>query len=135
MSVTDPYSQYLDNQIKTASPGKLLVMAYDAAIKFGRMAQDKMKQGDLFEQSGNIRKVQNILLELMSSLDPKVDRRLTANLDALYTYMFDKLTHANVHDDVNAIEEVVLIMTELRSAWEEAAMTARAGITEERKAA
>ena len=135
MSVTDPYSQYLDNQIKTASPGKLLVMAYDAAIKFGRMAQEKMKQGDLFEQSSNIRKVQNILLELMSSLDPKVDRRLTANLDALYTYMFDKLTHANVHDDVNAIEEVVQIMTELRSAWEEAAMTARAGITEERKAA
>lgn len=135
MSVTDPYSQYVDNQIKTASPGKLLVMAYDAAIKFGHMAQEKMKQGDLFEQSSNIRKVQNILLELMSSLDPKVDRQLTANLDALYTYMFDRLTHANVHDDVNAIEEVVQIMTELRSAWEEAATTARAGITEERKAA
>jgi len=135
MSVTDPYSQYVDNQIKTASPGKLLVMAYDAAIKFGRMAQEKMKEGDLFEQSTSIRKVQNILLELMASLDPKVDRQLTANLDALYTYMFDKLTHANVHDDVNAIEEVVQIMTELRSAWEEAAMTARAGSTEERKAA
>jgi flagellar protein FliS len=133
MSVTDPYSQYVDNQIKTASPGKLLVMAYDAAIKFGRM--EKMKEGDLFEQSTSIRKVQNILLELMASLDPKVDRQLTANLDALYTYMFDKLTHANVHDDVKAIEEVVQIMTELRSAWEEAAMTARAGTAEERKAA
>jgi len=135
MSVTDPYAQYAENQITTASPGKLLLMAYDAAIRFGRVAQDKMRDGDLYEQSTNIRKVQNILLELMAALDPKADRQLTANLDALYTYMFDRLTHANIHDDVKALEDVIQIMTELRSAWAEADRLVRASSKEERKAA
>jgi flagellar protein FliS len=135
MAVSNPYSQYAENQVTTASPGKLLLMTYDGAIKFGRIALDKMRNGDLYEQSANIRKVQNILLELMASLDPKADRQLTANLDGLYTYMFDRLTHANLHDDARALEEVIRIMTDLRATWEEADKLARANGKEERKAA
>jgi len=139
MSITDPYSQYLENQVKTASPGKLLIMTFDAAIRFGRTAHERMKEGKLDEQSANIGKLQNVLLELMSSLDAKVDRQLAANLDSLYTYMFDRLTQANIRDDVRALEEVVQILTELRSAWAEADLAARSGGqtlgTQERKAA
>ena len=135
MAVSNPYSQYAENQVTTASRGKLLLMTYDGAIKFGRIALDKMRNGDLYEQSANIRKVQNILLELMGSLDPKADRQLAANLDALYTYMFDRLTHANLHDDTRALEEVIRIMTDLRATWEEADKLARTNGKEERKAA
>lgn len=126
MSMNNPYSRYLENQIMTASPGKRLVMTYDGAIRFARTAQECMKKGDLFEQGNNIRKVQNILLELMASLNPKVDEQLAANLDALYTYMFDRLTHANIRDDEKALEEVLGLLTELRAAWAEADNTVRA---------
>ena len=126
MSVSNPYSQYVETQINTASPGKLLLMAYDAAIKFGRIALEKMRDGDLYEQSANIRKMQNIILELTAALDPKADRQLAANLDALYTYMFDRLTHANIHDDSKALGEVIHILTDLRATWEEADRLARA---------
>lgn len=135
MSTNSPFNQYFETQIMTAPPGKLLVMTYDAAIRFARTAQEKMKQGDLFEQGNNIRKVQNILMELMASLDPKVDRQLTANLDALYTYMFDKLTHANLHDDVPVIDEVIQIMTELRATWAEADLLTHSATPVDRKAA
>lgn len=129
MLTTDPYSQYMDVQVKTTSPGKLLVTVHDAAIRFGRVAQEKMKQHKLDEQSENIRKMQNILVELMASLDPKVDRQLAADLDALYTYMFDRLTHANIHDDEAALEEVIGIFSELRATWAEADIAARSGKT------
>lgn len=130
MSTNSPFNQYFETQVLTASPGKLLVMTYDAAIRFARTAQESMKQGNLYEQGANIHKVQNILLELMSSLNPKADEQLAANLDALYTYMFDRLTHANVHDDMPALDEVLNILTELRATWAEAEQLARTSTTQ-----
>jgi flagellar secretion chaperone FliS len=135
MSMNNPYGKYLETQIMTASPGKLLLMTYDGAIRFARAAQESIRQGNLYEQGQNIQKVQNILLELMASLNPKVDRQLTANLDALYTYMFDRLTHANIHDDTQPLEEVAQILTELRAVWAEADLAARAAVSQDRKAA
>jgi flagellar secretion chaperone FliS len=123
----DPYSQYWENQVKTATPGKLLLMTFDAAIRFSRTAQEAMKAQQLDEQSTNIRKIQNILLELMGSLDHKVDSQLADNLDALYTYMFDLLTDANIHDNAPALEEVVRMLTDLRSAWADAELSVRSG--------
>lgn len=137
MATRNPYYQYVENQLNTATPGRLLVMAYDAAIRFARTAAEKMKEGKLDEQSANIVKVQNILLELISSLDTKVDHQLGTNLYSLYDYMFDRLTHANIHDDSQALEETIEILTELRSAWAEAEFLVRSGgnVNQEAKAA
>ncbi len=127
MAVTNPYSQYLENQVMTATPGKLLIMAYDAAIKFCRVAIEKMAEHNLFEQSTNISKTQRILTELIITLNHKADEQLASNLEALYTYMFDRLTHANLHDDPAAVNEVIDRLTELRSAWAEAELAIRSG--------
>lgn len=127
--INNPYSQYLENQVTTATPGKLLVMTYDAAIRFIKLAAEKMTEHKLDEQSANIIKAQNILLELISSLNTKVDPQLAANLHSIYNYMFDRLTEANLHDDQQALAEVLDIMTELRSTWAEAELMIRSGST------
>ncbi len=125
--MNNPYSQYAQNQLTTATPGRLLVMTYDAAIRFATTAAEKMKEHKLDEQSENIRKVQNILLELISSLDSKVDAQLAANLQSVYNYMFDQLTQANIRDDMGAIQEVIRMLSELRSAWADAELLVRSG--------
>jgi len=124
---TNPYFQYQENQLKTATPGKLLIMAYDAAIRFARLAAEKMQQGKLDEQSANIIKVQNIILELISSIDPKFDAQLSANLQSIYSYMFDRLTQANIRDDAAALQEVIQMLIEMRSAWADAERLVRTG--------
>ncbi|MHB0912641.1 MAG: flagellar export chaperone FliS [Armatimonadota bacterium] len=131
----NPYSIYLENQVRTASPGGLLLITYDAAIRFGRLAQQKMGEKKLDEQSANIRKVQEVLLELMNSLNAKANPVLAESLDGLYTYMFDTLTHANINDDAEALEEVIQILIDLRSAWAQAELTSRTGIMQEEQAA
>jgi flagellar protein FliS len=139
MSLSDPYSQYQENQFRTATPGKLLLMTYDAAIRFARLAVDKMREGKLDEQSANIIRVQNILIELICTLDVKADLQLAANLDSLYTYMFDRLTQANIRRDTAALQESIEMLTELRSAWAEAELLVRSGgapmVKEEARAA
>jgi len=129
MSIANPYSQYMENQFKTATPGKLIVMAYDAAIRFARTAAEKMKVGRLDEQSANIIKVQKIILELISSLDSQADPALAANLEGLYMYVFDRLTFANVRDDQAALEEAIRILSDMRSVWAEAEHLVRSGKT------
>jgi flagellar secretion chaperone FliS len=127
MAVNNPYSQYQETQFNTQTPGRLLLMVYDAAIRFAMIAAEKMKEGKLDEQSVNIVRVQNIVIELMSTLDPRRDRQLAANLSSLYSYIFDKLTQANIRDDLAALNEVVSILTEMRATWAQAETLVRTG--------
>ena len=127
MSLNNQLSQYQENQMKTTTPGKLLLMAFDAAIRFINVATEKMKEGKLDEQGANITKAQNIILELMSSLDMDKDRELANALYNLYSYIFDRLTHASIRDDLQAMEEVVGILSEMRATWAEAEHLVRTG--------
>lgn len=129
MAVVNPYSQYMENQFRTATPGKLIVMAYDGAIRFTKVAAEKMQERKLDEQSANIIKAQGIILELISSLDFKADTRLAENLEGLYSYVFDRLTHANLRDDVAALDETISILTDMRSVWANAELMVRSGQT------
>ncbi|MGC8863946.1 MAG: flagellar export chaperone FliS [Armatimonadota bacterium] len=125
MSQATPYERYVETQVNTLTPEGLILMAYDGAIRFARTAREKMQAGKLDEQSRNIVKVQKILLELIASLDPKPNPTLADHLDRLYRYMFDRLTHANIRDDIKALEEVISALAELRSAWAQAAVITR----------
>lgn len=129
MAALNPYSQYQETQFKTATPGKLLLMTFDAAIQFARVAVEKMRQHKYDEQGANITRVQNILLELMASLDMDKDPRLAANLYSLYSYMFDRLTRANVQDDEAPLLETIQILTEMRATWAQAELAIRSGTT------
>ncbi len=128
MITSNPYNQYLENQLKTATPGKLLVMTFDAAIKFAKAATESMQEHNLDEQSRNIRRVQNILVELMSTLNKKADPKLADDLYGLYSFMFDRLTHASITDDQAALAEVIEMLAEMRQTWSEAEMVVRSGI-------
>lgn len=43
---------------------------------------------------------------------------LVTNLASLYDYMTRRLTEANLHNDVEALDEVARLLAELRSAWQ-----------------
>lgn len=123
--MNNPYDKYIETQVMTASPGRLLIMSYDMAIRFARLAEESMKRGDLFQQGENIRKAQDILLELSSALNPEANKKLADDLRAIYSWMFDQMTYANIRDDSAALGNVVNLLTELRTAWVEADRTAR----------
>jgi len=116
----DGYAQYQQNQLLTASPAKLLLAAYDGAIKFCRIGAEKMRDGKLDEQSVNINKALAIVCELLSTLREDVDPLLVARLKMLYTYVIEKLAHANLNQDEEALDEAMAILSQLRETWAEA---------------
>ena len=120
MLTTQPYAQYQQNQALTATPGKLVLMAFDAAIRFAHVAQQKMKASKLDEQSEAIGKAQAIVAELICSLDVRRDAALAERLATIYEYIFHRLSDANVNDDEQAVEESIRLLSELRETWGQA---------------
>ncbi|MCC6443739.1 MAG: flagellar export chaperone FliS [Armatimonadetes bacterium] len=120
MAGFNPYQQYQRTQIDTASPGKLILMLYDGAIRFSNAARSAMERGDLYQKSYNLMKAQSILGELMSCLNMKAGGQIAANLFAIYSYLFDRLTEASLNDDIVPLSQAISHLNELREAWAEA---------------
>lgn len=116
----DGYAQYQQNHLLTASPAQLLLAAYDGAIRFCRIGSEKMAEGNLELQSININKAIAIVCELMSTLKEEVSPQLVSRLRSLYTYIIEKLAHANLNQDEEALNEAIKLLTDLRQTWAEA---------------
>lgn len=116
----DAYAQYQQNQLLTASPAKLLLAAYDGAIRFCRIGAEKMKEQKLDEQSTYLNKALAIVFELLSTLKEDVDPVLVTRLKSLYVYVIEKLAHANLNNDQAALSEAMQVLSQLRETWAEA---------------
>ena len=125
MTALDRSTQYLETQVMTASRGQLLLMAYDIALRALRQAGEHMAVGNYEGQQNGIAKAQMILDELLTSLDGQANAQLASQLSRLYTYLYQRLSHANVRDDRQALEEVIGVLSDLRAAWAEADVRAR----------
>ncbi|MFS8652347.1 MAG: flagellar export chaperone FliS, partial [Caldibacillus sp.] len=69
MSMANPYQAYRRNAVNTATPGELTLMLYDGCLKFIRLAKEAINNNDIQAKNTNIQKAQNIITELMVTLD------------------------------------------------------------------
>lgn len=114
-------SAYRKHQVETASPGQLVVMLYDAAIRNCQAAQAAIAQQDRDKAARHLLKAQDIVSELMSSLNVEAGGELAVRLLRLYEYMYRRLVFANVRKDAAAAKEVEGLLASLRDAWAKAA--------------
>ena len=95
-------------------------MAYDGAIRFSKIAGEKMKENNLDEQNTLINKAIAIVFELVSTLNEEVDPLLCARLRSLYAFVIDRLTLANIEQNPNYLAEAINVLGQLRESWAEA---------------
>lgn len=108
-----------DLGVSTASPHGLIVMLFDGAMLCVTAARQHMSGGEIATKGESISKAINIIANgLKASLDMQVGGELAARLAALYDYMCDKLLHANLKNDLAALDEVHTLLSELKDAWE-----------------
>jgi flagellar protein FliS len=108
----------LETGVAAASPHKLIIMLYDGAMVALLGAINNMKSNNVAAKGAAISKAITIIDNgLRASLDKSAGGEIAANLDALYDYMSRRLLHANIKNDLAAIEEVHGLMSDLREAW------------------
>lgn len=120
MGINNPYEQYKNTQIQTATPGQLIMMLYQGAIKFCKISKISIEEKDLIKANKYLIKTQDIVTELMLSLDMKSGGDIAKNLSSLYEYMNRKLLEANMKKEIEPINEVQHLLEELENAWREA---------------
>ena len=117
------YGQYRQVQVSTASPGKLILMLYQGAIKALKKAIEMIDRKEYGEKGDQLIKAQDIIMELNLALDLKTGE-LAESLHQLYMYAYRKLVVANLEVDKDAIQEVVGMLENLYEAWEVAVQEA-----------
>lgn len=119
MSV-NPYQKYKVAQYSTASPEQLLLMLYDGAIKFARQAKKEMEEKNIEGANNKLKRTEDIINELMVSLDMDHGGEIARNLYNLYDYMNRRLIQANIRKDPSLVDEVINLLNSLKKSWEEA---------------
>ena len=113
----NPYAQYKNTQIQTATPGQLILLLYEGGIKFCKLAKVSIEENNIMNANNYIIKAQDIVSELMNSLDMKSGIEIANNLYSLYDYMLTKLIDANLKKNIDDLEEVQKLLEELRDSW------------------
>jgi flagellar protein FliS len=122
-------STYKETKIKTASQGQLIIMLYDEAIKQLNLALEQLElNSTLKKEPGRIEKIgkavmksEEIITELMVSLDFKNGGEISKNLFSLYTWFNRELLEANIAQDTDRVKSVRDMLSTLRNTWSEIA--------------
>lgn len=108
---------YRQSAIGTQSKGRLIVMLYDGAIKFMKLAVVEIEAGNWEAKGQYISRAQDILSELNIVLDMESGGEIAQNLRKLYLFMNRRLNEANTNRDPQMIQEVISLMEELNQSW------------------
>lgn len=108
---------YQNTAVTTQSKGRLIVMLYEGAIKFCKLAIPAMEAKDFETKGKYIAKAQDIIWELNSVLNMEAGGEIATNLRSLYLYMNRRLNEANVKLDVEICQEVISLLEELNRSW------------------
>lgn len=114
---TNPYAQYQNSKILTASPAELTLMLYDGAIKFGNMAIQAMNEKDVQKSHTNIVKVERIIEEFRCTLNR--DYPVSQDFDNVYVYLLQRLLECNISKNPEIMEEIVSHLRSMRETWVE----------------
>lgn len=117
MSIQKQYEAYQNNAVTTASSGQLTLMLYNGCIKFIKQAMIATKEKNYESKNEHIQKAQNIVQELMLTLDQEIE--ISKQIMPLYEYANYQLIQGNIKNDVAALEEALHVMTEFRDTWKE----------------
>lgn len=109
---------YKTNNVIGASQKKLIIMLYEAIIRNLKLAIMDIDAKNIESANNHIGKAQDILVELMTTLDMVNGGDIARGLLSLYQYMYERTIKGNVYRDKDAIIEVISMIHELKETWE-----------------
>jgi len=110
----------VESAVMSATQQQLVGMLFDGALSAIIRARLFMQDGNIAGKGSSISKAINIIeAGLKESLAESRGDELADNLLNLYNYMTRRLLHANLHNDVAAVEEVEGLLRNIADAWKE----------------
>lgn len=120
----NPYASpqaYRSNSVMTASPGQLVVMLYDGAVRFLKQAEIAMGEGAEAHAGDRIAKAEAIVDELLVTLDLERGGEIAERLQGIYVFCKRLMIEARLERDGEKLVRTAGLLGELREAFHEAA--------------
>lgn len=111
--------------VTDADPHRLVLMLLEGAIGKIAMVKGLMIRNDIAKKGVAVGQAIAIIGGLKCSLNKQAGGDIATNLDNLYEYMEGRLLKANLDNDISLLEEVSLLLHEIKLGWESIPMHTR----------
>ncbi|MBR1663748.1 MAG: flagellar export chaperone FliS [Ruminococcus sp.] len=119
----NPYKKYREQSVNTMTQGELLNLLFETCVK--RLTEGVMyiEQKDYSKANESLHKGERIIRYLDSTLDRQYE--IANDYSRLYEYFLWRIMSGNIHKDVEPINEVIPMISDLGKTFKEAERIAR----------
>ncbi len=119
----NPYKKYREQSVNTMTQGELLGLLFETCVK--RLTEGVMyiEQKDYSKANESLHKGERIIRYLDSTLDRQYE--IANDYSRLYEYFLWRIMSGNIHKDVEPINEVIPMISDLGKTFKEAERIAR----------
>nr|WP_267916784.1 flagellar export chaperone FliS [Borreliella afzelii] len=111
---------YKQTQINTSNPLSILIMLYDKAIQDLKVAKELIQDGNWqngIKANEKIFHAQEIITELMSTLNFEQGGNISTNLLSIYSFLNKELENVLLKKEIYKIDNVIKQLQILNLAW------------------
>lgn len=111
---------YKQTQINTSNPLSILIMLYDKAIQDLKIAKELIKDENWqnkIKANEKIFHAQEIITELMSTLNFEKGGNISTNLLLIYSFLNKELENVLLKKEIHKIDNVIKQLQELSFTW------------------
>lgn len=112
-------NSYLQQMVETATPVQLIGLLFRRGSELMDEAEQALTERDFERANEALTKAQKVVSELISSLDMEKGGEIAVNLHRLYTFVWERLLHANLRKSVEPLQDAKQIWEQLRQLWEQ----------------
>ena len=116
----DIHKKYKNQSVQTASREKILLLLFEAAIRFTKQAIQACETNNISDRGYYVGRAYDIVSELNNSLNHKVSPDLGKNLEQLYMFIADQYVQANISGKVKHLHDALKILEILFNGWSQA---------------
>lgn len=114
-NVMNATNEYKKQSIMTSTKEELTLTLYNGCLKFINDGIIDIENKRFESANTNIQRAQDIVIELICTLDMNME--ISANMKLLYEYAYNKLLDGNVEKKAEHLKEALDIIREFRDAW------------------
>ena len=105
------------SQAMVADKVELIQMLFDGLLDSLVTARGHIQRNAIEDKNKSLVRAGRIVIGLQGALDLEKGGDLARNLHELYSYVTRRLVYVNAHNDLNVLNEVQTLMSEIRQAW------------------
>jgi flagellar protein FliS len=105
--------------VQTADQKTLILLCYDEAIRSLQSGKECFLKKEYEEKFNWFTRAQDFVSELAAGLNMEAGGKIAQNLRAIYDFVIKGITRADLKMDFRLLDQLIAILSELRSAWAE----------------